>query len=118
MLSKRSQSFESIQCVETEPEATTILVPPLTALFTQTARSAFNKMCCAVGAENARTGKTMAEKMVKIMEERLKEKVAFTDKLHSKNHALKVQSLHLIIWKSSWCCLTFVLLDFSICFLY
>ena len=43
-----------------------------------------------MGAENARTGKTMAEKMVKIMEERLKEKVAFTDKLHSKNHALKV----------------------------
>lgn len=44
----------------------------------------------AVGAENARTGKTMAEKMVKIMEERLKEKAAVTEKLHSKNHALKV----------------------------
>ncbi|KAA6423096.1 MAG: hypothetical protein FRX49_07083 [Trebouxia sp. A1-2] len=44
-----------------------------------------------VGAENARTGKTMAEKMIKIMEERLKEKAAVTDKLHSKNHALKVQ---------------------------
>ena len=44
----------------------------------------------AVGAENARTGKTMAEKMLKIMEERLKEKAAVTDKLHSKNHALKV----------------------------
>ncbi|DBB12846.1 hypothetical protein WJX82_007039 [Trebouxia sp. C0006] len=44
-----------------------------------------------VGAENARTGKTMAEKMIKIMEERLKEKAAVTDKLHCKNHALKVQ---------------------------
>ena len=43
-----------------------------------------------VGAENARTGKTMAEKMIKIMEERLKEKAAVTDKLLSKNHALKV----------------------------
>ncbi len=43
-----------------------------------------------MGAENARTGKTMAEKMIKIMEERLKEKAAVTDKLHSKNHALKV----------------------------
>jgi len=32
----------------------------------------------------------MAEKMIKIMEERLKEKAAVTDKLHSKNHALKV----------------------------
>ncbi len=49
--------------------------------------------CVAVGAENARTGKTMAEKMVKIMEERLKEKAGVTDKLHSKNHALKVQCL-------------------------
>ena len=48
-------------------------------------------MCAAVGAENARTGKTMAEKMLKIMEERLKEKAAVTDKLHSKNHALKVR---------------------------
>jgi hypothetical protein len=28
--------------------------------------------------------------MIKIMEERLKEKAAVTDKLHSKNHALKV----------------------------
>ncbi|KAL3137941.1 hypothetical protein ABBQ38_005188 [Trebouxia sp. C0009 RCD-2024] len=44
-----------------------------------------------VGAENVRTGKTMAEKMLKIMEERLKEKAAVTEKLHSKNHALKVQ---------------------------
>ena len=54
------------------------------------------EVCClvAVGAENARTGKTMAEKMVKIMEERLKEKAAVTDKLHSKNHALKVM-IHL-----------------------
>ena len=32
----------------------------------------------------------MAEKMVKIMEERLKEKAGVTDKLLSKNHALKV----------------------------
>lgn len=47
-------------------------------------------MHTAVGAENARTGKTMAEKMIKIMEERLKEKAAVTDKLLSKNHALKV----------------------------
>lgn len=91
MLSKPSQSFESIQCAQIEPEAAAVLMPPLTAVITPTARSAFNKMCCAVGAENARTGKTMAEKMVKIMEERLKEKVAFTDKLHSKNHALKVR---------------------------
>ncbi|KAL3150474.1 hypothetical protein ABBQ32_000298 [Trebouxia sp. C0010 RCD-2024] len=44
-----------------------------------------------VGAENMRTGKTMAEKMLKIMDERLKEKAAVTEKLHSKNHALKVQ---------------------------
>ena len=47
-------------------------------------------LACAVGAENARTGKTMAEKMVKIMEERLKEKAAVAEKLQSKNHALKV----------------------------
>ena len=33
----------------------------------------------------------MAEKMLKIMEERLKEKAAVTDKLYSKNHALKVK---------------------------
>lgn len=32
----------------------------------------------------------MAEKMVKIMEERLKEKAAVAEKLQSKNHALKV----------------------------
>lgn len=53
-------------------------------------RPTFNFFIYAVGAENARTGKTMAEKMVKIMEERLKEKAAVTEKLHSKNHALKV----------------------------
>ena len=32
----------------------------------------------------------MAEKMLKIMEERLKEKAAVAEKLQSKNHALKV----------------------------
>ena len=48
-------------------------------------------MHIAVGAENVRTGKTMAEKMLKIMEDRLKEKAGVTEKLHSKNNALKVQ---------------------------
>ena len=48
-------------------------------------------MHIAVGAENVRTGKTMAEKMLKIMEERLKEKAGVTEKLNSKNHALKVR---------------------------
>jgi len=50
-----------------------------------------------VGAENARTGKTMAEKMIKIMEERLQEKAAVTDKLHCKNHALKVLRCILLV---------------------
>ena len=39
----------------------------------------------------------MAEKMIKIMEERLKEKAAVTDKLHSKNHALKVLCCILLV---------------------
>ena len=46
----------------------------------------------AVGAENPRTGKTSAEKMLKYMEERMKVKDALAEKLQLKNAALKVQS--------------------------
>ena len=44
----------------------------------------------AVGAENPRTGKTSAEKMLKYMEERMKVKDALAEKLQLKNAALKV----------------------------
>ena len=44
----------------------------------------------AVGAENPRTGKTSAEKMLKYMEERMKLKDALAEKLQLKNAALKV----------------------------
>lgn len=68
----------------------------------------------AVGAENARTGKTMAEKMVKIMEERLKEKAAVADKLQSKNHALKVPTQLPISFALSFC-LSFCQLTAAAC---
>ena len=68
----------------------------------------------AVGAENARTGKTMAEKMVKIMEERLKEKAAVADKLQSKNHALKVPTQLPIFFVLS-SCLSFCQLTAAAC---
>ena len=44
----------------------------------------------AVGAENPRTGKTSAEKMLKYMEERMKVKDALAEKLQLKNAAFKV----------------------------
>ncbi len=42
-----------------------------------------------VGAENLRTGKTMAEKVVKYMEDKLKQKDALVEKLRLKNVTLK-----------------------------
>eukprot|EP00891_Asterochloris_glomerata_P003012 jgi/Astpho2/3012/gw1.00051.69.1_t len=45
-----------------------------------------------MGAENPRTGKTSAEKMLKYMEERMKVKDALAEKLQLKNAALKVQT--------------------------
>lgn len=44
-----------------------------------------------VGAENFRTGKTMAEKVVRYMEEKLRQKDALMEKLRLKNANLKVQ---------------------------
>ncbi|RHY30060.1 hypothetical protein DYB32_004647 [Aphanomyces invadans] len=45
-----------------------------------------------VGAENFRTGKTMAEKMVRYMEEKLRAKDAIVEKLRLKNATLKSQA--------------------------
>jgi hypothetical protein len=44
-----------------------------------------------VGAENFRTGKTMAEKVVRYMEEKLRQKDAAVEKLKLKNQTLKTQ---------------------------
>ncbi len=44
-----------------------------------------------VGAENFRTGKTMAEKVVRYMEEKLRQKDAMVEKLKLKNQTLKTQ---------------------------
>jgi hypothetical protein len=44
-----------------------------------------------VGAENFRTGKTMAEKVVRYMEEKLRQKDAMVEKLKLKNQTLKIQ---------------------------
>lgn len=44
-----------------------------------------------VGAENFRTGKTMAEKVVRYMEEKLRQKDSIVEKLRLKNATLKTQ---------------------------
>ncbi|CAM9206418.1 unnamed protein product [Discosporangium mesarthrocarpum] len=44
-----------------------------------------------VGAENMRTGKTMAEKVVRYMEDKLRQRDAVTEKLRLKNATLKSQ---------------------------
>jgi hypothetical protein len=44
-----------------------------------------------VGAENFRTGKTMAEKVIRYMEEKLRQKEAMVRKLKSKNSTIKSQ---------------------------
>ncbi|RLN51834.1 hypothetical protein BBJ29_002428 [Phytophthora kernoviae] len=45
-----------------------------------------------VGAENFRTGKTIAEKMIRYMEEKLRQKDAIVEKLRLKNATLKSQA--------------------------
>lgn len=45
-----------------------------------------------VGAENFRTGKTIAEKMIRYMEEKLRQKDAVVEKLRLKNATLKSQA--------------------------
>ncbi|GLE00142.1 hypothetical protein PINS_up008869 [Pythium insidiosum] len=45
-----------------------------------------------VGAENFRTGKTIAEKMIRYMEEKLRQKDAIIEKLRLKNATLKSQA--------------------------
>ncbi|CEG46387.1 Domain of unknown function DUF4201 [Plasmopara halstedii] len=45
-----------------------------------------------VGAENFRTGKTIAEKMIRYMEEKLRQKDAMIEKLRLKNATLKSQA--------------------------
>lgn len=45
-----------------------------------------------VGAENFRTGKTIAEKMIRYMEEKLRQKDALIEKLRLKNATLKSQA--------------------------
>ena len=55
-------------------------------------REAFNfKRDIVFGAENERTGKVIAEKLIKYMEENLKEKEKTFDKLDKKNDQLKKQ---------------------------
>ncbi|KAJ1450695.1 hypothetical protein M885DRAFT_555477 [Pelagophyceae sp. CCMP2097] len=44
-----------------------------------------------VGAENMRTGKTVAEKMIKYMEEKLRQRDSAIEKLRLKNSSLKAQ---------------------------
>jgi len=44
-----------------------------------------------VGAENMRTGKTMAEKVVRYMEDKLRQREAMIEKLRLKNTTLKTQ---------------------------
>ena len=44
-----------------------------------------------VGAENMRTGKTMAEKMTRYMEEKLRQRDSMIEKLRLKNSTIKAQ---------------------------
>lgn len=46
---------------------------------------------CVIGGENPRTGKIVAEKIIRYFEEKLRQKDSMVDKLKLKNQALKIQ---------------------------